>query len=240
MSLPEFISASGRKVPVELRRRKGTRHLRLSYTLENCIVVSKPWHCSERACLKFIEQNRDWVEGQISAAPEVVGVGEWFEQSPWLSAAGLRLRVAMQLSGSRRAYCQIDEEEAKIGIHMPHGADDEMLQKLVRKFAKEALSERATELAKRHGLKFGGLSVRNQSSRWGSCSSKRMISLNWRLILADPSLQDYVILHELAHLTEMNHSKRFWELLDTYDPNRRKHEADLAALTPEIMRVRAC
>ena len=63
------------------------------------------------------------------------------------------------------------------------------------------------------------------------------MSLNWRLILLPPELQDYVILHELAHLTEMNHSARFWALLERYDPQRAEHEAALDALSARLMRV---
>ena len=78
---------------------------------------------------------------------------------------------------------------------------------------------------------------RDQSSRWGSCSSIGKISLNWRLILTAAELQDYVILHELAHLTEMNHSKSFWALLERYDAKRIEHEAELDRIGPELMRV---
>jgi predicted metal-dependent hydrolase len=91
--------------------------------------------------------------------------------------------------------------------------------------------------AKRFGLSYSVLSVRDQSSRWGSCSARRGISLNWRLILLQPELQDYIILHELAHLTEMNHGKGFWALLDIYDPNRITHEANIDKTSAELMRV---
>lgn len=233
----EYISSHGRKLPVELRRRKGTRHLRLSLNLRNQIVLSLPWHCSERAGLKFIEQNRQWLESQLAGVPEVVGLEQWLEHSPWLTAGGIRLRVSLRRrSGYRPAY-RVDEGGERVDLHLPPGATDATLDQLVRKFAKEVLSVRVSELAGRHGLQFSRLSVRNQSSRWGSCSSKRAISLNWRLILIAPTLQDYIILHELAHLREMNHSKKFWRLLTSYDPNRERHEAELDALTPKIMRV---
>ena len=91
--------------------------------------------------------------------------------------------------------------------------------------------------AKRLGLHYRVLSVRDQSSRWGSCSAGRGISLNWRLVLLRPELQDYVILHELAHLTEMNHGKVFWALLDQYDPDRIRHERAIDKVSAELMRV---
>ena len=91
--------------------------------------------------------------------------------------------------------------------------------------------------AKRFGLSYRAISIRNQTSRWGSCSARRCISLNWRLILLRPELQDYIILHELAHLTEMNHGKGFWELLDQYDPERIRHEVAIDKVSAELMRV---
>ena len=110
----------------------------------------------------------------------------------------------------------------------------------MRLFSKHALACRLAYHARRLNLKFERVTVRDQRSRWGSCSSKKCISLNWRLILVDPELQDYVILHELAHLTEMNHSGRFWDLLDSYDPLRPSHESALKEVTGIIMRVGRC
>lgn len=234
----EFISAEGRKVPVELRRRKGTRHMRLSFNVRNHVVLSLPWHCSEKRGLNFIDQNRNWLERQISATPEVIGIEAWLKHSPWLTAGGERLAVCMQEISASRAHYKIEKESSRIELYLPVGRTEAALYKLVRRFAREALSRRAASLAQGLGLEVCGVSVRDQSSRWGSCSSKRNLSLNWRLVLIQPRLQDYIILHELAHLTEMNHSKKFWRLLEGYDPHRVAHERELDALTPEIMRVR--
>jgi predicted metal-dependent hydrolase len=240
VSLLEFTCSAGRKFPVEVRRRKGTRHLRLRLNVHNCIVVSMPWHGSDRSCLKFIDQNRQWLERQINAAPEVISVREWLQQSPWLTAAGRSFAVTIKEAfHTRRAYYRIEAEEAGIGLHLPVQSEGDALSALVRKFARESLAGRVAEQAERFGLNLSKVSVRDQSSRWGSCSSRKTISINWRLVLIPPRLQDYVICHELAHLTEMNHSRRFWNLLESYDPDRREHELELDARTPQIMRVRA-
>lgn len=233
----EYITSDGWRLPVKLRRRKGTRHLRLSLNLRKQIVLSLPWHCSERAVIKFMEQNRQWLEGKLASAPEALGLAQWLEQWPWLTAGGIRLHVVRQKGAGSRAGYTIKKEEERVDLQLPPVAEDAVLNKLVRKFAKEVLFARTSELARRHGLHFSRLTVRNQSSRWGSCSSMRAISLNWRLVLIEPAVQDYIILHELAHLSEMNHSKKFWQLLTSYDPKRERHEAVLKALTPKIMRV---
>ena len=69
---------------------------------------------------------------------------------------------------------------------------------------------RVTELVASHQLSIQRISIRNQRSRWGSCSRQGNISLNWRLIQFPPFVRDYIILHELAHLRQMNHSAKFW------------------------------
>jgi predicted metal-dependent hydrolase len=75
------------------------------------------------------------------------------------------------------------------------------------------------ELAKLHGIEVARVSVRNQRSRWGSCSRRGTISLNWRLIQTPAWVRDYIILHELAHRREMNHSDRFWREVERLCPD---------------------
>jgi predicted metal-dependent hydrolase len=84
------------------------------------------------------------------------------------------------------------------------------VERHLRELATHELPLRVAELAKEHQFEVRRVSVRNQRSRWGSCSRRGTISLNWRLVQTPIYVRDYIILHELAHLKEMNHSKRFW------------------------------
>lgn len=81
--------------------------------------------------------------------------------------------------------------------------------------AKELLPKRLSQLASKHKFKYNSVSVRNSRTRWGSCSNRGNISLSSYLVLLSDKLIDYVLLHELCHTVEMNHSPRFWQLLDT-------------------------
>lgn len=232
----EFLSASGLAVPVEIRRRKGTRHLRLSLGQQNQIVASVPWHTGDRSVAKFIDTQRAWLDSQLSAAPKVHSLSDWLESHPQLSASGDEFALRIEPSTKRLAdYCFVEDGSVLV-LRLPK-VGEAALRQLVRRFAKDALTCRVAYQAKRLGLEYSALSVRDQFSRWGSCSARRSISLNWRLVLIRPALQDYIILHELAHLTEMNHSRRFWALLDRYDCSRSKHEAELDSISSELMRV---
>ena len=184
-----------------------------------------------------MEKSREWLESQLAKAPAPMGLSDWFSESPYLSASGDRFTVFISETGRPRSRYTFENHGADVRLQLGQGTRDEVLLKLVRSFAKDGLTCRVAFQAKRLGLTYSKLSVRDQSSRWGSCSTARAISLNWRLVLLEPELQDYVILHELAHLTEMNHSKRFWALLDSYDPKRKAHETALDSQTPKLMRV---
>ena len=97
----------------------------------------------------------------------------------------------------------------------------------LRGFAERTLPGRLVELATQHGLreKVRRVSVRNQRTRWGSCSRRGVISLNWRLVQVPDSVRDYVLLHELAHLVHMNHSARFWKEVERLCPDYKASEA---------------
>jgi predicted metal-dependent hydrolase len=84
--------------------------------------------------------------------------------------------------------------------------------------AREVLAKRAHHLAQQHGFKPAKITIRRQTSRWGSCSARGNISLNYKLLKHPGEIIDYVILHELCHLIQLNHSPKFWNLLRTYIP----------------------
>lgn len=94
----------------------------------------------------------------------------------------------------------------------------------LRGLAKKEFPVRTQYFADRHGVKFSRVAVRDQRTRWGSCSAAGTISLNWRLIMTPPETSDYIIIHELMHTEEMNHSHRFWRLVREACPDYKRHE----------------
>ena len=101
--------------------------------------------------------------------------------------------------------------------------------------AKHKLITRLKELAEHYGFTYNRVFIRNQKTRWGSCSSKKNINLNMKLAVLPDRLMDYVILHELVHLKIPNHSKDFWTALDRFVPNAKILKAELRKYSPGLL-----
>lgn len=93
------------------------------------------------------------------------------------------------------------------------------LENWYRHEAKTYIGKRVAELAEQYGFEYEKVTIKGQTTRWGSCSAKRNLNFNWKLMMTPPAAIDYVIIHELCHLREMNHSKKFWKLVARYCPD---------------------
>ncbi|MBI3548715.1 MAG: M48 family metallopeptidase [Elusimicrobia bacterium] len=107
------------------------------------------------------------------------------------------------------------------------GEDRRPPQEVLREWlidrAREALVERADRLAPAMGVTYRGIAVRDQRTLWGSCTREGSLNFNWRLVMAPPGVIDYLVVHELAHRHEMNHSKRFWDHVARHCPEWKAH-----------------
>ena len=160
----------------------------------------------------------------------------------------LRITVRAPMRMSDAAIQNFIEERAEwIEKHMRKmrdrqeemRAEPELTVEEVRALAKEAadyIPGRAAFYARRIGVNYGGITIRNQRSRWGSCSSKGNLNFNCLLMLTPPEVIDYVVVHELCHRLEMNHSKYFWEEVERVLPDYKKCEKWLKANGGKIMR----
>ncbi|MGM0442077.1 MAG: M48 family metallopeptidase [Elusimicrobiota bacterium] len=109
------------------------------------------------------------------------------------------------------------------------------LESLYRKKAREYLTKLADKWCEKFGVKYKKIYIKNQKTRWGSCSSKKNLNLNWRLLMARADIIDYVIAHEVAHLVENNHSRKFWRLLSKYFDDVKKKSRWLKENGPKLI-----
>ena len=134
------------------------------------------------------------------------------------------------LRGTKRQV-KLEEEEIHLTLR-PQDREEERIAYLysgLRVLAKEHLTRRTRELAQMTQSRINQIRVKDHKSKWGSCSNKSNINLNWHLILLNPALIDYVIIHELMHLREMNHSPRFWQWVERFYPSYKEAEKQLKA-----------
>jgi len=151
-----------------------------------------------------------------------------------------RVRVTVPRWGSKREaaafaereYAWIEKQRARLAGQRAAPAREPMpkeIERELRNRAKRELPGRLLELAARHALTVTRVSVRNQRWRWGSCSRSGHICLNWRLVQMPDAVRDYVMIHELMHLRRMDHSPKFWKLVEAACPTFQTSRAYLRA-----------
>ena len=126
---------------------------------------------------------------------------------------GVAFETARQAAQEKADWIKAKQQAAR-QIEARHEELRRQPAYISRSAAKGLLLERLRELAERHGFTYNKVFIRNQKTRWGSCSYKHNISLNYKIALLPPELMDYILLHELTHLNHFNHSRQFWEALD--------------------------
>lgn len=141
---------------------------------------------------------------------------------------GSPCRLVIKQSNGLGNRMRIEQLDGHILMTTPAGKAvnlEASLQRYLRQFATRLIPRRVHAVANAMNLQPRRISIRNQRTRWGSCSSRGTVCFNWRLVMATPEVLDYVIIHELAHLAAPNHSPRFWELVQTYCPDFKKHRS---------------
>lgn len=208
------------------------RHYRLSLRRDGVAVATIPVRGSEHEGRLFVERNRGWLERARARQQRRPRVAEHWGIGTAVLWRGEPCPIRL-VEGERPRVCLAAD------VFAVRSAEGDLRPALEAQFARRArieLPARAWELAARAGVDLKRVDVRNQRSRWGSCSAGGVVSLNWRLIQTPEPVRDYIIQHELMHLREMNHGPRFWRAVAEVCPGWReaerwlKHHAGLVGL----------
>lgn len=200
----ELLAIDGREVAVTLRLNPRARRLivKVHPSTGEVSVVAPSQRALDRA-LAFAQGESRWIARQLARVPLAIP----FEAGARIPYRGIEHLVA---AGEGSAVRDADRSIIRVGgraEHMPRRLTD-----FLKREARALLDARTRDYAGQIGAEVKRVTVRDSSSRWGSCSSAKHIAYCWRLIMAPDFVADYVVAHEVAHLREMNHGPRFWRL----------------------------
>ena len=218
---PDCIEIHSHRMPIHYRRHGRARNYVLRLHTNRTVMVTIPRHGTRKFAREFVASRRAWLEKQwrILEARNV---------PPQVLRPGMEIllhgRPVALVIGRDNERWELRFGSERAPLSNPGGNLRPALESHLQNLARTCLIPRARELAERHCEKIRRVVVRNQRSRWGSCSYNGTISLNWRLIQLPAPVRDYIIVHELMHLRELNHSPRFWAEVAKACPDYRSAE----------------
>lgn len=216
VALPAAIELDGRHFPLTVRKIKGSRRLTLRYQpVKKQVLLTLPWRVSMREALSFLESRRGWLLKQLSEhGPEALAPGQV------LHIGGVALTL---LHAPEKRGVEVQGDMLCVGGDSTFFA--RRVQDFVKQEARRLMVPLAEEKARELGKSIRRIRFRDTESRWGSCTSAGELSFSWRLVLAPVEVMDYVVCHEVAHLAVLDHSERFWRVVETLCPHHLKARA---------------
>ena len=206
----------GRQIPLTVIRNHRARRYLLRLRLDGSVQLTIPRRGSVIAGRRFAERNVEWLGQQLERLPaHPIKPKQWLVGTEILFR-GESVKLESGVNGES-GMIRFGGEAVKV---TDHGSDlRPAIERHLWRLAAKELPPRVLEYNTLHQLPVRRISVRNQRSRWGSCSRRGTISLNWRLIQTPAFVRDYILIHEIMHLREMNHSSRFWREVERACPD---------------------
>lgn len=221
------IRLGNEEISYQLRRSSRRRSIGLRVEPAG-LVVSVPARLPQRAWETVLLEKSGWVLAKLEEMrARVIPVFTW-RDGETLPFLGGPLELVVEHGGPRSRPVLLD---GLLRVALPDPDDAAALEaRVVRWYRREALAffqQRVAHYARQLGANVSRLGLSNARTRWGSCTSKGAIRLNWRLVKAPPAVIDYVVAHELAHLLELNHSPAFWRIVAQLCPEHASLRAEL-------------
>lgn len=220
---------------VTLVKRRGSRNIRLSFDRSGTVRVSLPSWIPYQAGIQFAESKRDWILTHKPATESLPLAGDRIGKAH-------RLHVVKSTQASRPST---RVGNGKVTVTIPASVDDTSpavkqavergALKALKSEADQLLPQRLEQLARQHNFSYHSVTTKRLSSRWGSCSQHKDITLNTYLMQLPWELIDYVIVHELVHTEHLNHSADFWQRFEQIFPDAKERRKQLKTYRTAIL-----
>ncbi len=200
--------------PIDVALRVSARARRLSLrvsAMDGRVTLTMPALAPRAAGLQFLREREEWLRGHLARIAPVVAV------APGMSLPVEGQMVTVEAGPNRRLICRPD------AFVLPQGADATRIEAHLRLVARDRLAAACDRHAATLGTHWRKLTLRDPRSRWGSCTSAGDLMFSWRLIMAPPAVLDYVAAHEVAHRLHMDHSPRFWSVVERVVPDYQRY-----------------
>lgn len=205
---------------------------------DGLVVVRVPRYASSAAVERFVEEHSGWIGKHYQTVCERLRQKEAFrwEDGARLLLFGEPVRLTVRVDqGARQVSASWKEKELTVvTTRQEEGLIETIVKNWYRVMAKRYIGQRVQEYAKLMDVNYNRICIREQSTRWGSCSAKGNLNFNWKLLHMPPRVLDYVVVHELAHRFEMNHSERFWAVVGRYMPDYQEQRRRLRSYENQI------
>ncbi len=215
------IALNGIEVAYTLKRSTRAQLIWLNIRRQTGLTVTIPYRYDVRCLREYLQDNSKWILSNLakycSAPPEPPQASPITTNT--ISYLGKSLKVMQLTTGSRSTEVNLDQNKLIVNLRPSDRRLSGLeLKSWLKDQAAQLINAKVKHFAHLMGLLYNRIRIRDQRSRWGSCSCRKNLNFNWRLIMAPEPVLDYVIIHELCHLKEMSHSRRFWGFVSQYCP----------------------
>ena len=216
--------------PIQIRKSLKATRLRLQINAEGNVILVAPWFVTDRQAHVFASRHQHWILkhlGKIEAKKSLRPALR-HQTGDTYFYFGEPLTLNIQPSAQKRPVLRIRGNQMVVrlyrGISRSEGVTQlrHSIRQFYRKKAEETIRDRLDHFNQHYGFRYRRVAFRDQKSRWGSCSRAGNLNFSWRLVMAPIEVIDFVVVHELCHLKEMNHSHRFWALVEQMVPDHKK------------------
>ncbi len=209
-------------IPYTLKHPARVGRVTLKVEYPDQVIVSAPKRTPIELINKFVSEHQQWIDDQLK---KLMASKNLIESDDQIMIFGKKFSKVFINDPVQKQGVFIKKNQ--LIINLPSLNSSTIIKKEVKNFLKKAartyLYKQTPNFASKMEVSYNSLTLREQKSRWGSCSGKDNLNLNWRLVHYPPAVINYVIIHELAHLVHHNHSKNFWNFVAKYDPEYKIH-----------------